>query len=152
MLGARPMAKGVTQICRGSRLSVLLSVRSRQQNSQESLVTKDKMTQAVTVKPRNIRLPLGIYEKLCDEAQRRGTSKPAVMARMVLVERLGGNISLDSLVNIASQKISITTADPRFSIRLNEDYAKIVDAAMEVVSPGNFSKLVQVVLIERYGS
>ncbi|WP_041533012.1 hypothetical protein [Pelobacter propionicus] len=115
-------------------------------------MTKDKMTQAVTVKPRNIRLPLSIYEKLCDEAQRRGTSKPAVMARMVLVERLGGNISLDSLVNIASQKISITTADPRFSIRLNEDYAKIVDAAMEVVSPGNFSKLVQVVLIERYGS
>ena len=98
---------------------------------------------------KNVRLPEKLHTALTEEALRTGIGQPSVMARMIIVERLNKG-DLGPLAKIASTKPHIYMYDPRISIRLSEANMEKVNSAATEVSGGNFSGLVQAILIERY--
>lgn len=101
------------------------------------------------VKPKSVRLPTKIYEKLVAEAAQTGAGKPAVLARMIVIERVRKG-KLEPLAEMIKNKIQISLYDPKFNIRLSEDQLPSVNAAVQTAAGGSFSSLVQAILIERY--
>jgi hypothetical protein len=99
---------------------------------------------------KQVRIPLGLYEPLVEESSRSGVGQPAVMARMILSERLHqGNLEQLSKL-ITGKKPQIPMDAPRCTVRLSETLSKLIDTAAEQVSDGCFTSLLRVVLTERY--
>jgi REP element-mobilizing transposase RayT len=104
-----------------------------------------------TPKQNVVRLPADIYQSLVAEAERNRIDKPAIQARMFLTERIQRG-DLQPLVDISQGKYGPFPArrsDPRINIRLSESEQAEVDVIISLFD-GNFSALVQSVLIERY--
>ncbi len=99
--------------------------------------------------PKTVRMPSSLYKHLEDEADYTGIGQPAVMARTILVERLRNN-DLSNLQKIVNDKLHIPLDSPKINIRLSERLVELSNQAAEIVSEGEFSRLIQAILIERY--
>lgn len=100
---------------------------------------------------RDVRLPQSLYDKLVSEANESGIGQPAVVARSIIVKRLSlGNV--EPLAEILrNNKPSTPVIAPRISIRISDMFVETLDAAAQTVSNGEFSGLVQAILMEHYG-
>lgn len=102
------------------------------------------------VHSKNIRLPADIYEHLVAEAEQKGIGKPSTMARMAVVERINAG-RFEELINIHRRlKIFVNAQAPRISMHLTDANLALLEHAADKIVAGNFNRLVQIVLIERY--
>ncbi len=100
---------------------------------------------------KSVRLPIDIYNRLVADALDSGIRQPAVQARVNVIDRLKkGNFEI--LANAILSKPHIYMNDPKITVRIPDSYKDIIDSASMVVSNGEFSGLLQAILIERYQS
>lgn len=100
---------------------------------------------------KQVRLSDQIHLKLTAEAIHTGVGQAAVLARMIVIERIHkGN--LEPLVVLAHSKAKehlVEVDGPRLTFRLSEANEKTISEAMESISL-NFSRFVKAIMIERY--
>lgn len=103
------------------------------------------------VNRKDIRLPEKIHSFLVAEAQRTGITQPAVVARLLVMERLNqGNLELLARQTKEYQETFSLSGSQKMMLRLSDSDMKIIETAAKVVSGGNFSGLIQAVLLEKY--
>lgn len=102
---------------------------------------------------RQVRLPDQIHAQLIAETEHTGIGYPAVLARVILIERIHkGN--LESLVAIAHSKAKehrVSAKGPRITLRLSEYNEKAISEAVKSIAL-SFNQFVKAIMIERYGS
>lgn len=103
-------------------------------------------------KCKNVRLPKDLYDGLIAEATLKGVGRVSTMARIVVLERLAHG-GLDPLIAAdKQQKIYADDSVPRITMHLTVENLQNIEAAADRVTGGNYSRLVQLVLWERYSS
>lgn len=100
---------------------------------------------------KDVRLPDKVHSFLVAEALRTGTVQPAVMARLLVMERLNqGNLELLARQTKEYQETFSLSGSQKMMLRLSDSDMKRIETAAKVVSGGNFSGLIQAVLLEKY--
>lgn len=98
---------------------------------------------------KTIRVPEVHSALLEEEAKGMGIGKPAVLLRMIIIERLKRG-DLDLLAAHADERPAITAASPRLGVYFTEAEMKTVDKAAKKVSAGEFNAFVRAILTEHY--
>lgn len=100
--------------------------------------------------PKVVRLSAILHSLLVAEANKTGIGKPAVLARTIIIKRLGETSKWDALAAICSDLPMIAVKDPRICIRIPEQHMDLINKAAVAISNSKFAPMVQAILTEHY--
>ncbi len=109
-----------------------------------------KQAQDHTIFSKSVRIPPAIYNQLVEESKAKAAGNAGTLARMLVLDRLRSADTASLAYLSATLKIYANGSAPRLSIRMSGADMDSVEQAAKLITQGNISRLVQIVLIERY--